>query len=72
MTKGMMPLLAVAALLLAERPAFLAREVHWYDVLTWEPRLGEYLWLGPGRFGEGGKSAIKALWIDKIAFRPCH
>ena len=44
-------------------------EYRWYDVLTWEPRRSEYLWIGPGRFGNDGKSAVKAVWIDKIAFR---
>ena len=44
-------------------------EYRWYDVLTWEPKRSEYLWIGPGRFGKDGKSAIKAVWIDKIAFR---
>ena len=24
--------------------------------------------IGPGRFNKDGKSAIKALWIDKIEF----
>ena len=43
-------------------------DYRWYDILTWEPKWGEYLWIGPGRFGKNGKSAIKALWIDKIAF----
>ena len=23
-------------------------DYRWYDVLTWEPKLGEYLWTGPG------------------------
>ena len=45
-------------------------EYRWYDVLTWEPKRSEYLWIGPGRFGKDGKSAIKAVWIDKIAFSP--
>ena len=38
----------------------------WYDVCTWVPNDGEYFWIGPGRFNKDGKSAIKALWIDKI------
>ena len=45
-------------------------EYQWYDILTWEPSRGEYLWIGAGRFGKDGKSAIKAVWIDKIAFTP--
>ena len=40
----------------------------WYDVCTWVPNDGEYFWIGPGRFNKDGKSAIKALWIDKIEF----
>ena len=45
-------------------------EYHWYDVLEWIPEPDEYFWIAPGRFGEDGKSAINAVWIDKIAFRP--
>ena len=45
-------------------------EYHWYDVLEWVPAPDEYFWIGPGRFGKDGKSAINAVWIDKIAFRP--
>ena len=51
------------------RTSEVSADYRWYDVLTWKPKLGEYLWIGPGRFGKDGKSAIKALWIDKIAFR---
>ena len=40
----------------------------WYDVCTWVPNDGEYFWIGPGRFNKDGKSATKALWIDKIEF----
>ncbi|MBR3222890.1 MAG: DUF4838 domain-containing protein [Kiritimatiellae bacterium] len=42
----------------------------WYDIITWEPKRSEYLWIGPGRFGKDGRSAVRAVWIDKIAFRP--
>ena len=51
------------------RTSDVSADYRWYDVLTWKPRLGEYLWIGPGRFNADGKSAITALWIDKIAFR---
>ncbi len=47
-------------------------EYRWYDVLEWVPAPDEYFWMGPGRFGEDGKSAINAVWIDKIAFRPVN
>ena len=40
----------------------------WYDVATWEPNGKEYFWIAPGRFGDDGKSAIKAVWIDKLEF----
>ena len=40
----------------------------WYDVCTWTPNDDEYFWIGPGRFNKDGRSAIKALWIDKIEF----
>ena len=40
----------------------------WYDIATWTPRTSEHFWIGPGRFGKDGKSAIKALWIDKLEF----
>ena len=43
-------------------------EYAWYDVCTWVPKLNEFLWIGPGRFKKGAKSAIKGLWIDKIEF----
>ena len=39
----------------------------WYDVAVWKPNAGQYFWIGPGRFTKG-KSAIKALYIDKIDF----
>ena len=42
----------------------------WYDIITWEPKRSENLWIGPGRFGKDGRSAVRAVWIDKIAFRP--
>ena len=40
----------------------------WYDVATWEPNGKEFFWIAPGRFGDDGKSAIKAVWIDKLEF----
>ena len=38
----------------------------WYDVCTWTPNENEYFWIGPGRFGNDGKSSINAIWIDKL------
>ena len=43
-------------------------EYHWYDVLTWTPSPDEYFWMGPGRFNADGKSAIGAVYLDKIRF----
>lgn len=43
-------------------------EYAWYDVCTWVPNDNEYFWIGPGRFNKDGKSAIQAVWIDKIEF----
>ena len=40
----------------------------WYDVATWVPAPDEFFWIGPGRFNADGSSAIKAVYIDKIAF----
>ena len=43
----------------------------WYDICTFAPNDAEYFWLAPGTFNKnGGKSAIRALWLDKIAFEP--
>ena len=39
----------------------------WYDVAVWKPDAGQCLWIAPGRFTKG-KSAIKAVYIDKISF----
>ena len=41
-------------------------DYRWYTVGEWTPREGEYFWLGPGRFEDGGTSAVKAVWLDKI------
>ncbi len=39
----------------------------WYDVATWTPEAGQYLWVGPGQFTkEGGKSAIEAVYVDRF------
>jgi len=39
----------------------------WYDVATWTPEAGQYLWVGPGVFSkDGGQSAINALYVDKF------
>ncbi|MBP5543133.1 MAG: DUF4838 domain-containing protein [Kiritimatiellae bacterium] len=45
-------------------------EYAWYDILSWVPRSDEILWIAPGAFGEDGKSAINAVYIDKIRFTP--
>ncbi|MBI2302112.1 MAG: DUF4838 domain-containing protein [Armatimonadetes bacterium] len=37
----------------------------WYDIATWAPEAGQYLWVGPGPFQGGEKSAIEALYVDK-------
>ena len=38
----------------------------WIDVAEWMPESGQYFWIGPGRFDlkGGGRSAIRALYID--------
>ena len=39
----------------------------WYDVCKWKPKDGQYFWLGPGRFKkDGGASAIKSVWVDRV------
>ena len=38
----------------------------WYDVCTWEPRDGQYFWLGPGRTPEGATPTANAIWVDRI------
>ena len=39
----------------------------WYTVAEWIPEKDHYFWIGPGRFNkENGKSAIKALYIDRL------
>ena len=43
-------------------------EYCWYDVLTWTPAPDEYFWIAPGRFNADGRSAIKAVFVDKIEF----
>jgi hypothetical protein len=41
----------------------------WYDVAEWVPERDHYFWIGPGRFDKkgGAKSAIKALYIDRLS-----
>ena len=39
----------------------------WYEVAKWKPRGGDQVQIAPGVKGKNGKSAIKALWIDKMA-----
>ena len=40
----------------------------WYDVATWLPERGQYLWVGPGMFDKkaGAASAIRAVYVDKF------
>ncbi|MCC7493644.1 MAG: DUF4838 domain-containing protein [Fimbriimonadaceae bacterium] len=42
----------------------------WYDLATWQPESGQYVWVGPGRFDlkGGAKSAIEGLWVDQYEF----
>ncbi len=39
----------------------------WYNVATWTPEAGQYIWTGPGRFDKkgGGRSAVRAVYVDK-------
>jgi hypothetical protein len=40
-------------------------EYAWYDVATWMPEEGQYIWVGPGPFQkDGGQSAVKAVYVD--------
>ena len=41
-------------------------EYAWYDIVTWTPRNGEFLWIAPGTFGDDGKSSVNAVYIDKL------
>ena len=38
----------------------------WYDILTWAPDDDDIFWIGPPRFNKDGKSAVNAVYIDKI------
>ena len=38
----------------------------WYDVHTWVPGKSDFFWIGPPRFGKDGKSAVNAVYVDKI------
>ncbi|MBQ6247892.1 MAG: DUF4838 domain-containing protein, partial [Kiritimatiellae bacterium] len=51
----------------AKRTSEVSGDYAWYDVAVWKPDAGQCLWIAPGRF-KNGKSAIKALYIDKIDF----
>ena len=48
-----------------------SNEYAWYDIATWEPRLGEILWIAPGTFGDDGKSSVNGVYIDKVEFIRC-
>ena len=39
----------------------------WYSIGTWQPARGHGFWRGPGRFTDG-KSAIRAVYLDKLEF----
>lgn len=47
------------------KAAELADGYHWYDIGTWVPEAGQYLWAGPGMIPKGGKSAVKNVFIDR-------
>ena len=41
----------------------------WYDVGTWTPGPGQYLWLAPGRFDKkahAANPALEAIWLDQL------
>ncbi len=40
----------------------------WYDIGTTPLNDNEYLWIAPGRFDDQNKTAIKAVYIDKVDF----
>ena len=43
----------------------------WYDVATWTPEAGQYIWVGPGVFKkDGGQSAIEAVYVDRFELIP--
>lgn len=41
----------------------------WYEVATWLPEHGQYVWAGPGRFEAGTQSAVRAVYIDALELR---
>jgi hypothetical protein len=40
----------------------------WYEVATWTPEAGQYVWAGPGPFDQkgGATSAVKAVYLDRL------
>lgn len=40
----------------------------WYDVATWTPEAGQYVWIGPGVFdkAKGETSAVQAVYLDRF------
>ena len=45
-----------------------AEGYQWYDVATWTPEAGQYIWAAPGRFDSkgGAASAVKAVYLDRL------
>ena len=38
----------------------------WYDLGSFTPSRGMYMWFAPGRFANGGTSPVNGVWIDKL------
>ena len=38
----------------------------WYDLGSFTPSRGMYMWFAPGRVANGGVSPINGVWIDKL------
>ena len=41
----------------------------WFDVSTWRPSEGHYLWLSAGRFDKDrlkSNPALKAIYVDRV------
>ena len=43
-------------------------DYRWYDVMDqWKPRLGQYFWIGAGRFGgTGGSPSHRGVYVDAL------
>lgn len=48
--------------------AQVAEGYQWYDVATWTPAAGQYVWAGPGQYDKknGAVSAVTSVSIDRI------